>query len=70
MSGRSACFCVQKDSEETISMPLPETRAPLGEVSECLKEGRNERLPLRWAPLASNEGLWLRDSPAGRHGNV
>lgn len=58
----------QPASAETS--PMPETGAPLGEVSECLNEGRSERLPLRWAPFAGNEELRLRDSPAGRHGNV
>jgi len=67
---------VQKASEETISTrtpqtpPMPETGAPWGEVSECLDEGKSERLPLRWAPFAGNEELWLRDSPAGCRGNV
>lgn len=43
---------------------------PVGEVSECLKKGRSERLPLRWAPFAGSEELQLRDSAAGCHGNV
>lgn len=47
---------------------MPETGAPLGELSECLNEGRSEGQPLRWAPFASNEELRLRDSPAGCHG--
>lgn len=49
---------------------MPETGAPRGELSERLTEGRSERLPLRWAPFAGNEELRLRDSLAGRHGNV
>lgn len=45
-----------------------ETGAPLGELSECLNEGRSEGQPLRWAPFAGNEELRLRDSPAGCYG--
>lgn len=59
---------LQHSSDET--QPLLERGTPLAEVSERMNEGRSERLPVRWAPFAGNEELWLCDSLAGRHGNV